>query len=286
MRAKPKKKLSITLILIILCLCSPLLYYVGRPLPIEMRRELYDGVVYYRRVHFMPYPMIAHIVTIDLEKDNISFLVTPGDDNELPLKARTTSKFLREFDAQIAINGDGFTPWVSNGPFDYYPHSGERVVPNGYAASAGNEYSGNSGGPTLFISKNNVVSFRGPTGPLFNAISGDRVIVKSGKPVARLDNEIAAPRTAVGIDSGGKKMIIVVADGRQPFYSSGATLAELADLLVYYGAEYAINMDGGGSSTLVFENWFGGSDVINSPIHTFIPGRERPVGNHLGIFVK
>jgi exopolysaccharide biosynthesis protein len=131
-----------------------------------------------------------------------------------------------------------------------------------------------------------VVSFGGPTGPLYNAISGDRKIVVRGKPVAGLDNEYAAPRTAIGVDSSGEKMIIVVADGRQPFYSSGATMDELARLLVYYGAEQAINMDGGGSSTLVFENWFGGSRVVNSPIHTGIPGRERPVANHLGIFVK
>jgi hypothetical protein len=45
-------------------------------------------------------------------------------------------------------------------------------------------------------------------------------------------------------------------------------------------------MDGGGSSTLVFEGLFGTSKVVNSPIHGSIPGWERPVGNHLGIFAK
>jgi exopolysaccharide biosynthesis protein len=75
-----------------------------------------------------------------------------------------------------------------------------------------------------------------------------------------------------------------VADGRQPFYSQGATLYEMAELLIYYGAKDAMNMDGGGSSTLVMRNSLGVVQAVNSPIQTGIPGRERPVGNHLGIF--
>jgi len=47
-----------------------------------------------------------------------------------------------------------------------------------------------------------------------------------------------------------------------------------------------MNMDGGGSSTLVMRNPLGIVRVINSPIQTGIPGRERPVGNHLGIFAQ
>jgi exopolysaccharide biosynthesis protein len=255
-------------------------------LPIELRKELYNGVVYYRRVHYTPYPMIAHIVTVDTTQKNISFLVTPGDkNNPLPLKARTTSQFLREFNVQIAVNGDGFTPWYSYNPLVYYPHSGQRVKPNGYAASKGTIYSDKEKTPTLFISKGNQLSFSRPN-DVYNAISGDRMLVRNGKPVKGLDDVTPAPRTAIGIDNSGDKLIIIVVDGRQPLYSSGATLKELADYLVMYGAETAMNLDGGGSSTLVFAGFLGTANVVNSPIHTRIPGWERPVGNHLGIFVK
>lgn len=286
MKTKQKRIPLFILIVALMCMCSPLLYYVGRPLPIELRQELYDGIVYYRRVHYSPYPMIAHIVTIDTHAKNISFLVTPGNkDNPLPLKARTTSKFLREFNVQIAINGDGFTPWHSHGPLFYYPHSGQRIKPNGFAASNGNVYSDHGKKPTLFISKNNNIGFGKPD-DVYNAISGDRWLVRNGKPVANLDDITPAPRTAIGVDNSGEKLIVIVVDGRQPLYSSGATLKELAYYLAYYGAENAINLDGGGSSTLVFEGWFGTSWVVNSPIHGSIPGWERPVGNHLGIFAK
>jgi hypothetical protein len=48
----------------------------------------------------------------------------------------------------------------------------------------------------------------------------------------------------------------------------------------------AMSMDGGGSSTLVIEGGDGLPKILNSPIDNYIPGRERPVGNHLGVFVQ
>jgi exopolysaccharide biosynthesis protein len=48
------------------------------------------------------------------------------------------------------------------------------------------------------------------------------------------------------------------------------------------GATEAINLDGGGSSTMVLKLGVT-PQVVNSPIHTSIPGRERPVANHLGL---
>jgi exopolysaccharide biosynthesis protein len=75
-------------------------------------------------------------------------------------------------------------------------------------------------------------------------------------------------------------------DGRQPFYSEGITLKELADLMISLGAQNAMNLDGGGSSTMVVEGEDGRPRILNSPIDNYIPGRERPVANHLGIFVN
>jgi hypothetical protein len=283
-----KKKKSVTLVLVIviglLCIGSPLLYYLGRPLPVTMRTKPFQGVTYYRRVHFTPYPMVAHVVVVDLKAKGISVLVTGADPQVLlPLKASTTSQFVRSTGAQIAINGDGFSPWHANGPFDYFPHIGDRVAPDGYAMSEGVAY-GRHSGPTIYFSKSGEASFTlGDITP-YNAISGNNMIVQGGKPVEGLDNTYAAPRTAIGLSDSGKQLILFVADGRQPLYSQGATLYEMAQLLIYYGAKDAMNMDGGGSSTLVMRNSMGLVQVVNSPIQTGIPGRERPVGNHLGIF--
>ena len=230
--------------------------------------------------------MVAHIIVVDLQTSGISFLVTSGDPSEaLPLKAQTTSQFARSSGVQIAINGDGFSPWWAKGPFNYFPHNGDRVSPNGYAMSDGVSY-GPESGPTLYFGQDGQVSFTLGDITSYNAISGNNMIVVNGQPVDGLDNSYAAPRTAIGLDESGKKLILFVADGRQLFYSEGATLAEMAQLMIFYGAVNAMNMDGGGSSTMVMRNALGIVQVINSPIQTGIPGRERPVGNHLGIFAQ
>ncbi len=287
---KRRKKLLWGLSALGVILLLPVLYYWGRPAPVEMREQLYPGVVYYRRVHYTPRLMIAHIVTVDLTQKNIHVLVTPPDrkgaEADLPLNARTTSAFAREFGVQVAINGDGFTPWYFNSIFDYYPHEGDPVKPNGFAASRGKEY-GQIKGPTLYINDRKEASFGQPIRKIYNAISGSYWLVKDKKPVADLPDTTVAPRTAIGLDGPGTRLIMIVVDGRQPFYSEGATIQELAKLMIYYGGDNAILLDGGGSSTLVIQDpQTGAYKVMNSPTSFLIPGDERPVANHFGIFAK
>ncbi len=76
------------------------------------------------------------------------------------------------------------------------------------------------------------------------------------------------PRTAVGKTASGDVWFVIV-DGRQDM-SDGATLAELADVMVGLGCTDAINLDGGGSSTM---NLFG--MTLNRPSD----GKERPISN-------
>ena len=79
------------------------------------------------------------------------------------------------------------------------------------------------------------------------------------------------PRTAFGIDKAGR-YIILVADGRQGYYSTGLTLQELAATMQKLGAVDAMNLDGGGSTALVVKG-----KVINRPSD----GVERRVSNAL-----
>lgn len=246
--------------------------------------------------------MIIHIVHIDLDAPGIGFLVTPStptldeaSGQTRVLAARTTSGFLDEFDLQVAINGDFFDPWWANWPWDYYPRAGDAVDVRGLAASQGEVYTrgfvSSSAYHTLFITADNVASFDSPAGPIANAISGYLMIVRDGayNPPPRSAGGFAAethPRTAVGLDASGRTLILVVVDGRQRNYSEGATLPEMADILIAHGAYEALNLDGGGSVTLAVEGADGEPDVLNSPIHVRIPGHERPIANHLGVYAQ
>jgi exopolysaccharide biosynthesis protein len=138
----------------------------------------------------------------------------------------------------------------------------------------------------MYINKDNEVTFNEPKGALFNAVSGDRMLVDKGKRIQNLESQSVEPRSAAGLNQNGRWLFLVVIDGRQPGYSEGATFPELADFLISLGAYTGLNLDGGGSSAIVVESALGGPFVLNSPIEGGIPGNESAVANHLGFGVN
>ncbi|MDZ4764589.1 MAG: phosphodiester glycosidase family protein [Chloroflexota bacterium] len=263
-------------------------WYNHRPLPAAEQRLLFPGVEYIRDVR-PDVPIIIHVVRIDLATPSLRFLVTPhtptdGHDQA----ARTTSGFLTEFGLQLAINGDGFAPWSAGDVFNFYPREGDPVNLRGRSASNGAVYTDGytDDYDTAYFGFDNHVSFDTPPAQPYNAISGKEMLLIDGeKPIYRHSLGLH-PRTAVGLDRAERTLLIIVVDGRQPTYSEGATPAQLAEIALEYGAWDALNLDGGGSTTLVIEGADGEPFVLNSPIHTRIPGRERPVANHLGLYIE
>lgn len=116
------------------------------------------------------------------------------------------------------------------------------------------------------------------------ALAGNRMLVENGAAVAHADASLH-PRTAAALGADGTKLWLVVVDGRQRRYSEGVTLVELAEIILELGADIAINLDGGGSSTMVAAG-LRGPELLNAPIHTGIHMRQRPVANHLGIYAR
>ena len=75
-----------------------------------------------------------------------------------------------------------------------------------------------------------------------------------------LDSE-SHPRTAIGIMPDKTTVYLMVVDGRRYTYSNGMYLSILADMFHALGCEQALNLDGGGSTTL----WSEVTGVINHP---------------------
>lgn len=119
----------------------------------------------------------------------------------------------------------------------------------------------------------------------FTILGGGPQLIKSGKiAITNAQEKITPafvneghPRTAIAKLASGKLLLVTV-DGRQPSESIGMSLTTLADLLLELGAVEAMNLDGGGSTTMVVRN-----KVVNKPSDQL---GERPVSDAILVFPK
>jgi len=193
----------------------------------------------------------------------------------------TTAAWLDSSGCQLAINAAAYGPVVDD--------SGVPMTIRGLHVSGGVVHS-----PTepLFnvvaVRPGNDVTITSPDADFAGvqeAVSGFELIVGDGKVLDHIRrNPDVAPRTAVGLTADRKTMYWLVIDGRQRGYSEGVSLLQLAEIMLGLGAHAAINLDGGGSATLVRAGADGQPELLNWPIHAGKPGQMRPNANHLGLW--
>ncbi|HCU37304.1 MAG TPA: hypothetical protein DGT21_18285 [Armatimonadetes bacterium] len=114
------------------------------------------------------------------------------------------------------------------------------------------------------------LSTKGLDEPMSAAVGGNWPLLEAGRIVTPRRSLMSKrhPRTAVGYNA--EEIVLLTCDGRQPEWSTGLFLDELAQLMLDLGCTDALNLDGGGSTTM----WVDG-EVVNHPSD----GRERPIGN-------
>jgi len=118
-----------------------------------------------------------------------------------------------------------------------------------------------------------------------NIIGGGPQLIKNGRvEITNAAEKILPafvsdfhPRTAIARLKSGQILLLAV-DGRQPGVSAGMPLTMLADLLIEFGAVEAINLDGGGSTTMVIRN-----KLVNKPSDAT---GERPVSDAILVFPR
>lgn len=119
----------------------------------------------------------------------------------------------------------------------------------------------------------------------YSMLGGGPQLIKAGKIAITDTQEKMAPgfatdrhpRTAIA-KLGSGKLLLVTVDGRQPGVSAGMTLQMVAELLLELGAVEAINLDGGGSTTMVIHQ-----KIVNRPSDQT---GERPVSDAILVFPK
>lgn len=116
------------------------------------------------------------------------------------------------------------------------------------------------------------------------ALGGGAILVQDGTIPSKFSHVIhgVQPRTSIGFTKDRKTLIMVAVDGRQTI-SRGLTMYEMAKLMKNLGAYNALNLDGGGSTTMVVRPL---AEKNTKVINNLSGGTQRLVANGLGIFSK
>lgn len=222
-----------------------------------------------------------HLVQIDLTSAEIELLATAPDQAGM-----TTSAFASAFSAQVAINGDSFAP-ANYVPMGLALGMSTAGVPTPWSNTADDGVTSvlhfQRIGETTSAAiepPEQITTFANLPSGVEGVISGRPLLVRAGAAAAQFDctDEVAiacerAPRTAVALSADGNTMWLAVVDGWQTA-SQGMLDSELASFLVARGADSALALDPGSSSTMVL-----GGSVISAPSD----GIQRAVANHLAI---
>ena len=151
----------------------------------------------------------------------------------------------------------------------------------GLVISEGEKIEEADGRPVFLITKKGEFRIRKvakgeDTSHILLALGGFSMILEGGT-VRNDRTKYLAPRTAYGLSKDRRYMFIMTVDGRMEGFSEGVTTTELGEWIRRCGAADALNMDGGGSTTLVVSDGKGGIRKLNKSRY------YRPVATSLGI---
>ena len=243
----------------------------------ETWEAIFEGVAYQELELKEPRPLRAKAVRIDLKAPGIEIVSTPSNgDAPGETDGRKTSSFLKASGCQVAVNAAPFSP--------IHFVEGKAQDVDGLHISEGEVVSPSSKRrPFLAVAKGNVVTIEAAFDSekkFVTAVAGFQIVLRDGA-VLGADAPLH-PRTAAAVTKDGRSLILLVVDGRQKGYSEGVSTKELGQMLKDLGGWQGINLDGGGTTTMVREEE-GKPKILNRPIHGGIPGLERVSASHLGV---
>lgn len=209
-----------------------------------------------------------------------------------PGKITQTSKFAADSGALVAMNGTFYNMSVPYNSVSFFRKYGELCY----------EFTENMGqrdnGALAIREDGQVYLVAAPVdtaGMVLDkewAINIEEPHVMGSGPLLMMDGKDACldgssfnvkrhPRSALA--TNGKKVFLITVDGRAPGVADGMSLPEFTKIMHYAGAENALNMDGGGSTTLYVK----GMGIVNHPSDNrqFDKEGERYVVNSL-LFIK
>lgn len=178
----------------------------------------------------------------------------------------------KNWDAMIAINGGGFNDpnFSSTGgdPLGITVANSTYLTQAPYTGTGG--LIGFNGDDVLVLTKCTMAEAQ--KNGIRDAVTFGPFLIVNGKPAKIVGNGGwgEAPRTAIGQRKDGIVLFLVI-DGRKAG-KPGASIKDLQDIMIDYGAYNASNLDGGTSSVLVVNN-----QIVNDPIDSAYAHKTRPI---------
>ncbi len=252
--------------------------------------QQYPGIEYIFMQISNPHEVKIHVVVIDLCAPGLEIYITPEFKNK-----GLTSVFARQNNCIVAINGEaGESPFFDPSALKEI----KRIVPNfnpglgiwsgtwivkGKAVNLGNKYNR----PFIAFDKNNQARYfnertkdTSMSLEKYNAIWGRFDAIVEGKISVSI-RDMLQPRTCMGINKDGTKLILMVVDGRRQGYSLGLDPIFTAKVLRLFDAHNAMFCDQGGSSCMYLRTRGGMASVPSDG-----EGIERPVYCSFGVSIK
>ncbi len=223
-----------------------------------------------------PGPTVVHVAEVDTCAPGVSFRMTSPDDLG---SAQVTSRYAASVGVQLATNGDFYD-------HDFGMNLGNGVDWRGRTSVSDARDRATSG--TFAVGRDRIelyptdVVFPAPEPWMQEVVGGRWTLVRDGVGQYGIADGgfvcspgLRHPRTIVATSEDGRRVWLLVGDGRGWGGSVGLTCDDAIDLLLELGAWNAMGLDGGGSSTMVLDG-----EVLNLPTD----GRERSVLNHVGVY--
>jgi exopolysaccharide biosynthesis protein len=234
----------------------------------DTTKQVFDGVKMITRTTSTP--NVIHILVVDMTTPGVTLASTPS-----AARKQRTSSYATSTGAAAAINGDLFS-YTTYGTTGLAAGAHAKWTDTKDTASSANIAFGDSTRVEIHNAAENL-AFNSTW--MKGVVSGHPQLVTAGVKLATNPSSPSCPyrnpRTAVGLSQDAKTLWMVVVDGRSSI-SAGMTCTELATLMKGLGAYQAVNLDGGGSTTMFLK----GTGIVNKPSD----GSERVVANHLAVF--
>lgn len=212
------------------------------------------------------YKGVQNISIIEVDNKDLNYEIGTYSPDSSTL--RKTSEQARFLDALVAINGT-FFDMKNGGDVNFHKMNGNilyKTKPSEFKMRAKGAFCTNNNRYDI-INWSEKIENDSLNYLLYDDIlvSGPLLIFQNA--MENLDSTSFVynkhPRSAIAINQSGN-ILFVVFDGRHPNNADGVNLYELAHFLKLIGAKEALNLDGGGSSTLYIKD-FGENSIVNMP---------------------